>query len=100
MIGQKQATLTSPPMQAAPEIPFRKEGVRLKGTIVLQFIKIGLVAHLKLQLIQIARLCVTEPDQDLHLMAIEEAIGVISLQGPPKAIQLEKMPGGFQGLNR
>ena len=100
MIGQEKLARAGLSMQATPEIPVRKEGLSPQGTIVLQLIKIGLVAHLELEFIQVTRFRLAEPDQDLHLVAVEEAVGVIPLQGLPKGIQFEKMSGGFQGLNR
>lgn len=95
MIGQKQATLTSP-MQAAARNPSPQRGSEAPENHRAAIHQNRLVAHLKLQLIQIARLCVTEPDQDLHLMAIEEAIGVIPLQGPPKLSNLRKCLEDFR----
>ena len=99
MIGQEKLARAGLSMQATPEIPVRKEGLSPQGTIVLQLIEIGLVAHLELEFIQVTRFRLAEPDQDLHLVTVEEAVGVIPLQGLPKGIQLEEMSGGFQGLD-
>lgn len=55
MIGQEKLARAGPSMQATPEIPVRKEGLSPQGTIVLQLIEIGLVAHFELEFIQVTR---------------------------------------------
>ena len=86
MIDQQQLAVLGPFIGYLPKIDFFVKTLLTQIPIVFDGVKISGKTLFLLDFIQITRFCFGQPDQQLHLVAIDKAIVVLMMQTLDKGI--------------